>query len=245
MRSTRHASKVEPPALGRAAVGVMLRPMRRLTPLVVLLLGGCGNAPPVVPPAEPAPGAACNVLEPPAAQASEPAPNLGALRPGTPTAPGKARSVEALLAMHHPPAEAQWRALPPTADDALVMIARDTDAPVTRRARALSALALRGAPQGRAQLGATLSDAQADATLRRTSARALADAFLATDATALEPLRTALADDDPQLRAAVVQALAPHATREDVPAALQARAAAEQDAQVKAALDAALTPPSP
>lgn len=219
--------------------------MRRISTLLVLCLGGCGNAPPVVPPAQPTPGAACNVLEPPAAKAGEPTTNLGALRPGTPAGPGKPRSVEALLAMHHPPAEAQWKALPPGADDALVAIARDTDAPVTRRARALSALALRGAPQGRQQLAATLGDPGADATLRRTSARALADTYLATDADALEPLRAALADPDAQLRAAVAQALAPHATRDDVRAALQARAAAEQDAQVKAALDAALAPPTP
>ncbi|MCA9541095.1 MAG: HEAT repeat domain-containing protein [Myxococcales bacterium] len=223
---------------------------------------GCGNAPPVVPDAAPV-GAECQHLEPPpgegpaapaglggllpapeatAAPDAAPKRTLRDLRPDRPPQPGTPLHLPQLLAMHHPPSDMQWRALPPTADAGLIAVIDDPAEAVTDRARAMDGLAVRHPAGGHAPLAAVLADGKADGTLRRSAARALARGFGGEPA-ARAALFTALDDDDAMLREAVVKALADQATDAEVRAALQARRDREQAPLVREALDAALSGP--
>ncbi|MEZ4467318.1 MAG: hypothetical protein R3F43_23450 [bacterium] len=198
------------------------------TPALALTaaLAACGGAPPTVPDAPPA--GSCEVIDPStlsgSATQAKAGPGLSKLLPGRGPGTGLPMTVPQLLSMTEVPADAQWRALPPGADAALVTVAQDATAGPPQRARALAGLGIRKTEGAGPQIAALLADAGADATVRRAAARALAAGFVA-DAAGAEgdqapALLAALADGDDLLREALVKALAPHAARADVRAAL-------------------------
>ncbi len=199
--------------------------MRSWTSLgVVLFIAACGGPPIEVSPSAPA-ATECQLLDPPKLTGLSPEPHRGPLK------------LSQILTGRGVPTEAQWQALPPGSDAALVQLAGDAEEPATTRARAMSGIAVRRPEGGHEVLRAILADADADATLRRGAARALGHAYL-DEGTGT--LGAAAADEDPLLREAVVQALAPHVGVPAVRALLQARRSIEEHLVVLEALDQAL-----
>lgn len=209
---------------------------RRPALLALALCWGCGSAPPTVPPIPEPRG--CAIIDPATINASG-GPDLQSLRPAR--GPGKnlPQTVGALLSTRGEPSPAQWRALPPTADAALVEAMEDADRLPVERARAIAGLSLRGQEGAGLRIQAQLADPKTAPMVRRAAARGLADGYLDQAEGALVD---ALADPDPMLREAVAKALAPHLERPAIKAAFEARRAVEQAPLVKEALDAALEP---
>jgi|JI10StandDraft_1071094.scaffolds.fasta_scaffold25970_4 hypothetical protein len=234
--------------------------MKKLAPLA--LLAACGGTPtalPAIPPVD-----ACQIIDPtalsgqvqdaglppPKAKNTQtgPGPGLARLLPGAGPGTGLPMSVPQLLSMPEAPTEAQWRALPPTADAVLSQVAADDDAGIPQRARAVSGLAARKAEGAGPQIAALLADQRLDPTLRRTAARALGDVYVASGPGGGDEAHVVintLEDTDALTREAAVKALAPHVGRADVRAALEARLLKEEDALVKEALTQALAPKEP
>ncbi|MCB9547728.1 MAG: hypothetical protein H6706_18025 [Myxococcales bacterium] len=211
-------------------------------------LAACGGAPPTVPDAPPA--GSCEVIDPSTLSGTstqpKPGPGLSKLLPGRGPGPALPLTLPQLLSMTEVPADAQWRALPPGSDAALVQIAQDANAGPPERARALAGLAIRKTEGAGPAIAALLLAGGGEAAIRRAAARALAAGFVAAAAGAegdqAPALLQVLADPDDQLREAVVKALAPHAGRDDVRAALLGRQGVEQNELVKEALGLALSP---
>ncbi len=193
---------------------------RWMTPL--LLLVAC-SGPRIEVPATPPPGGCL------ATAAPGPPKRLKALKPGPKAGPLK---LGQLLTMPEAPTELQWKALPPTADAALVEAAADPEASETERVRAFMGLAVRRTEGGEAPILASLK--AGPGAVRRGAARALAAGYLAT---ALPALVEAGADEDPTLREAVARALWPHTDNDGVAAFLAARREAETHPLVREALE--------
>lgn len=230
--------------------------------LPALLALACGGPPPTVPPAEPV-GAECKMVDPPA-DAADPAPAAGTgrflpapgpkaavgqrtqalelkgLRPQDGIHPATPVSFEQILTMRHPPSEMQWRALPAGSDARLIETIEADGDPLVR-IRAMEGLSVRGPEDGHTPLAKVLADPKAEPALRRGAARAIGRGYSArADAPGTAALIAALGDGDATVREAVVKALAPHAGEAEVRTALQKRAAVEDDAAAKAAIEAAL-----
>lgn len=204
--------------------------------LPCLLILACASAPPKVPPVPKAPG--CAVIDPASVKPQKT--SLQGLVPSRGPRANLPMTVPALLTVRGEPTPAQWKALPPTADAALVAAMEDGERPPVERARAIAGLSLRGQEGAGARIQALLADQKTDPMVRRAAVRGLAAGYL--DA-AEAGLITALSDPDAMLREATVKALAPHVERPAIKAAFQARQKTETAPLVKEALDAALTTP--
>lgn len=204
----------------------------RLAP--ALLLCACASAPVKIPPVPKADG--CAVIDPARLPAE---PDLKSLLPQAGPGANLPLTVPALLSTRGEPSIAQWKALPPTADAALVAAMEDAERLPVERARAIAGLALRGQEGAGKRIEVLLADDRADPMVRRAAARGLADGYLDASATVLI---AALDDPDAMLREAVVKALAPHVARPAIKAAFEARQPKETAPLVKEALDAALAP---
>lgn len=203
----------------------------------IFALAGCAGAPPDIPPVPPAQG--CAVIEP-ATTAPDQSQHTAGLKALLPQAgPGRnlPRTVPAMLTTRGEPSRAQWQALPPTADAALVQAMQSGDRPIVERARAIAGLAIRQNAGSATPIATVLADPQADGMLRRAAARGLAAGFIEAGEPAL---LAALSDPDAMLREAVVKALTPHIERPAVLAGMRARQTVETAPLVKEALDAAL-----
>ena len=210
-----------------------------------MLSTGCGGtshgepeAIPDLPPAQP-----CAVIDPTKIKA-EPTrgPDLKALRPHRGPGKGLPMTVPAMLTVRGLPTRAQWMALPPTADAALVEAMEDVGRAPIERTRAISGIVIRQQEGAGPRLSAVLTNDKIDPMVRRSAARGLASAYIATAEAAL---LTALADPDPMLRETVAKALKPHLERPGVQAAMSARQKVETAPLVKEALSDALTPAAP
>lgn len=151
-------------------------------------------------------------------------------------------TVTAMLTVRGQPTRAQWMALPPTADAALVEAMADAGRAPIERTRAISGIVMRRQEGAGPHMRAVLADDKTDPMVRRSAARGLASAYIETAEAAL---LTALADADPMLREAVAKALKPHAARLRVKAALAARQRVETAPLVKEALADAMKADAP
>lgn len=206
---------------------------------------GCGGTQPAAPEAIPdlPPAQPCAVIDPAQIKA-EPTrgPDLKSLRPHRGPGKGLPMTVPALLTVRGQPTRAQWMALPPTANAALVEAMQDTARAPIERTRAISGIVLRQQEGAGPYLSAVLADTTVDPMVRRSAARGLAEAYIEAEEAAL---LTALADPDPMLREAVAKALKPHGARVKVRAAMLARQKIETAPLVKEALADALSPATP
>lgn len=206
---------------------------------------GCGStargAPEPIPALPPAQG--CAVIDPSTIKV-EPTrgPDLMSLRPHRDPGKGLPMTVTAMLTVRGQPTRAQWMALPPTADAALVEAMADAGRAPIERTRAISGIVTRQQEGAGPHMRAVLANDKTDAMVRRSAARGLAATYIETAEAAL---LTALADADPMLREAVAKALKPHAARPSVKAAIVARQRVETAPLVKEALADAMTADAP
>jgi len=133
-------------------------------------------------------------------------------------------------------AEADLKALGAGVDAELMEIADDTDVPLSRRGRAVTALHYYKTDKVHSFLDKHLSDKGLTSIIRRKAAWSLGSGWGAESVDDLSPF---LADKDVQLRLAVVEALGAVGGA-DADAALKSRRPKEDNDTVKAAIDKAL-----
>lgn len=242
MEQPAYQSRVAGPRARRA--GVMVLDMdarlghRFILAAAALWLGACGGgeahsqtpavddpAPPAEPDAAVRAPAGRTATEQPAAISTV---DLGGLRPARahPMGGGKPLSLPQLLTLPGVPTDAQWRALPPTADASLSRIAGDAAEEPPVRVRAISGLTVRAVEGAGPGLATLLADTAAPAAVRRASARALGAAFIEQE-TARAALIATLADPVDTLRETAARALRPHRERPEIAAAFAERRAVE------------------
>ena len=163
---------------------------------------------------------------------------LGALLSSAPALADDALrgKVNDLLLAFETPADAEdYQALGPGVEAELMAVAQDDEQAISKRARALQALAYVPSAEGRAYIEAVLADPGQESLLRRQAAIALATGWPTDNAA---PLTAALNDGDTQLRIAAAKALA-LSKDPKAPAALEARLAIEENEAVKPHLSTA------
>ena len=162
--------------------------------------------------------------------------------PPSPSAPGsnpelRARVVELLDASQGMPREETWRQLGPDVVPVLTSLARDREAPTSRRAMALTSLALVDPAGGADSIREVLEDARAPAAVRASAAPALGRSL---GPEAVPTLLSRLQDREDRVREAVAVALG-RLGGQQVRQALEDRLPLEERPLVREALQRGLT----
>lgn len=143
--------------------------------------------------------------------------------------------MDLLLAYETPATAEDFQALGPGVEAELMTVAKDSDLAISKRTRAVQALAYVPSPEGRAYIEGVLADPAQESLMRRQAAIALATGWPTDNHL---PLTAALNDEDTQLRIAAAKALS-MSKDPQAPAALEARLAIEENDAVKPHLSAA------